>query len=228
MKRSATHSDAPRSRYLDEYSFATGHDVFGGKPPEDTIKRQVVDSGRRDQRRGALRAFFPVFLVIGSALIFIPRLLAADAPGQVTQQDLQGAFEDAQRAWGVKIPDLVKIEFVPLNNCSLGGIVPRTPHVSEVQRYDMMQTEPGIRRDFASREHSVAHYWVIRINSSCDWRHLDLDGSMQHEVGHILIGTDFHSKDRNSVMYWVVRGDRKQRITPEDRELAKGFTQEAW
>ena len=151
---------------------------------------------------------------IAVAVIFaVSCLRAASAPDQLTERDLQIAFAQAQDAWGITISAPVSLELVPLNRCPISANITRTPRVAEEQQFDIHAASDG-------REVPVTHTWVIRINSLCNWSSLDLSAIMQHEVGHILIGADYHSKNKHSVMYSVVKRGRKQIIQPEDRKLA--------
>ena len=160
----------------------------------------------------AYRSIAPV-VILSVSCLSVSDLHAASAPNQLTERDLQIAFAQAQAAWGVTINGPVSLELVPLNRCPISANITRTPRVAEEQQFDIHATSEG-------RELPVTHKWVIRINSSCNWLYLDLSGVMQHEVGHILIGPDYHSKNKHSVMYSVLKRGRKQIIQPEDRKLA--------
>jgi hypothetical protein len=63
---------------------------------------------------------------------------------------------------------------------------------------------------------STFYTYAIRVNSNCKWSHGWLDKVVAHEYGHVLIGAEYHSKDKRSIMYWIVK-DRGQLITNEDR-----------
>jgi hypothetical protein len=157
-----------------------------------------------------VRCNLPIALGV---IVSVYCLSAANAQNQLTEHDLQIAFAQAQAAWGVTINDPVSLELAPLNPCRLSANLSRAPRIAEVQPMDIHATSDD-------GELPVTREWVIRINSLCNWLYFDLSQAMQHEVGHILIGPDYHSKNKHSVMYMMLKRGREQIIQPEDRKLA--------
>lgn len=148
-----------------------------------------------------------------TTLLTLASLAIMQAATLPTEGELDAALDQARIAWGVDTSDPVRIILEPLNACHLKD----TPQIAITQRYWSVTTmtfdadEPPIT--------SKQNTFVIRVNSSCDWSKLNLTNTIIHEYGHILIGDAYHSKDRHSVMFYVVASDGEQSILPADRAL---------
>ena len=141
----------------------------------------------------------------------------AAPPDTPSAEELRSALDAAQQEWGASVH--AEIVMYPLNPCPLN--VQGTPRVADLETTKAMasiQFEDG-ENDLVSS----AVTYVIQINSQCDWhnRQLDLERSVLHEVGHILIGGTWHSSDRGSVMYKAIVKEWPQHITQEDRQKAQ-------
>ena len=126
-----------------------------------------------------------------------------------TTEELESALANAKLEWRADLPELVEFRLEPLNACDLK----QARIVAVTQPYDVITTL--VYDDGSAPAVSKTRIWIIRINSSCDWSRLDIRNVVIHEVGHILIGPDYHSADKRSVMSFLVNG--KQAILPEDR-----------
>lgn len=128
-----------------------------------------------------------------------------------TSGEIAAALASAKQEWRAELPDAVEFRLEPLNPCNLRDY----PRIAQTQPLDTITT---LTFDDGA-EPSVSHrvLWIIRLNSNCDWSRLNLRKTVIHEIGHILIGAAYHSKNRRSVMYWVVAGN--QEILAEDRAM---------
>lgn len=142
-------------------------------------------------------------LVMTCVSIFV---LAANVP---SDDEIAAALASAREAW--KATQEITVRSEPLNNCELRDI----PHIAEMQWEDVQTT---VTFDGQS---TVSHKltYVVLLNSNCDWSKLSLSQTMLHEVGHVVIGAEWHNPDRRSIMYYIVSG--KQVITPEDRAMVR-------
>lgn len=150
---------------------------------------------------------------IASILIlaaFAPSIHAATLP---TLDDLTSALANAVQEWKSSGSETIEFRFDALNSCELK----ENPTIAQTQPYDTVTT---MSFDDGS-EPVVSHkmVWLIRINSNCDWSRLNLRNTIMHELGHILVSPNYHSTNKASIMYWVVRGN--QSILPEDRAMLK-------
>ena len=120
----------------------------------------------------------------------IPALLAVllfVTPFQPTQPLLDADLARAETAWGEQT-EVLSIELKPMNACR--GLADRAGWADLVMR-------------------------TITINSECHWDEPGLLIAVEHEYGHMLLGSNVHSLDPHSVMYWQLA--RGQTITPDDR-----------
>jgi hypothetical protein len=109
-------------------------------------------------------------------------------PFAITQTTLDADLVAAQTAWGEQT-EISGISAKPMNGCK--ALADRAGWADLVMR-------------------------TITINSECRWDPEGLRIAVEHEVGHLLLGSNVHSLDPKSVMYWQLA--RGQTITPEDRE----------
>lgn len=128
-----------------------------------------------------------------------------------TQAQLASALANAKAVWGISVGP-VEVRLDPINACDMFA----TPRVAVVEVHDfhtIITYDDGTKADGGT-----TYQYVIRINSNCNWEGigLDLETTMIHEYGHLLLGAAYHSKDPRSVMYPVVRAG--QTIRPEDWE----------
>jgi hypothetical protein len=128
--------------------------------------------------------------------------------------ELEAALSSAKAEWHADLPPNILVEADWLNNCDLRNV----PQIAAMEDRWTQTTvvydgadEPTVER---------AHVYVIKINSGCDWsnRSLSLRNTVIHEVGHILLGYQYHSQNKRSIMYYVVRAGGQQILT-EDRNL---------
>lgn len=127
-----------------------------------------------------------------------------------TGAQLASALANAKAVWGV-IVGPVEVRLDPINPCDMFA----TPRVAVVEVHDfhtIITYDDGTKADGGT-----TYQYVIRINSNCNWDGigLDLETTMIHEYGHILMrDASWHSKDPRSVMYPIVNA--RQTIRPED------------
>lgn len=137
--------------------------------------------------------------------------------GPPSRAELDAAVVKAKLQWRVVFPQVVfptdiRIVAEHLNNCDLRTI-PRIAAMEdrwvETTLFFEGADDPSVSR---------SHTYVIKINSACDWYgpSLSLQNAVTHEVGHILLGYEYHSADKRSIMYYIVRGGGQQ-ILPNDR-----------
>jgi hypothetical protein len=152
----------------------------------------------------------PHLTIASLALASLALLQAATQP---TPTDLSEALTEAWMSWGVQSNQTIQLRLDPLNSCVLTEI----PTIAQTQSLDTVTT---MRFDDGS-EPEVSHHvvWVIRINSNCNWSKLNLINTITHELGHILISPNFHSKNEKSIMFWIVR--KNQSVLPEDKAMLK-------
>lgn len=152
--------------------------------------------------------------LIAAALLFSAALSAAALPHatQPADADLANALAAAKLAWGMDVP--VEIRMDNLNPCPLSPYVANRVSDLETTTTETTTTFEGSAQPVVTR----ANAYLIQLNSACDWSKLDLAAFVLHEYGHALIGGGWHSKDRHSIMYYIVSG--AQAITRQDRELA--------
>ncbi len=124
--------------------------------------------------------------------------------------EIMSALSAARVSWGYSAPDPIEIRYDALNACKLGPY--GNPVIAVTQS---LQSESTIRFDGGESDSTAGKSWVIRINSNCDWRRLDIADTILHEYGRIILGVEYKSSDVNSIMYGVVLGD--QSITADDR-----------
>jgi hypothetical protein len=128
--------------------------------------------------------------------------------------ELEAALSSARAEWHVDLPPNILVEADLLNSCDLKTI-------PQIAKMEDRWTETSVVYDGAE-EPTVqkTHIYVIKVNSGCDWsnRSLSLRNAVIHEVGHILLGYQYHSQNKRSIMYYVVRASGQQ-ILPEDRNL---------
>lgn len=149
-------------------------------------------------------------------------LCCAAAWSAPTPADMRVAFEQAQFAWGTAVSYPVEFRSEPIGPCVIGRVNRADPEGSGTPVITTQVTDTQTSLSFDEGETTtVAHELavIVRANSNCDWGRLDLAGLMIHEVGHMLIGTGYHSADRRSIMYPVVVMGGKQIIQPEDFRL---------
>lgn len=128
-----------------------------------------------------------------------------------TPDNLAAALANAKLIWGVDVPDAIVLRAEPLNACKLEGM----PHIAEIQP---VTSQTVTRFDDGSEvAMSPVVTWVIRINGNCDWSRQDLNRTIMHEYGHLVIGLAYHSADRRSIMFPVVLTDGSQAILAADR-----------
>lgn len=157
---------------------------------------------------GEVRTMKAWLLLLGS----IPSLsLSAQTP---TKAELEEKLSTAKMMWGTDVE--IGIEMKNLNSCPQGPL-----QSARIADHQITTTETTLTFDDGHRETSITKVLLIQINTACDWGKLDLLRTITHEVGHGLIGGDWHSKNPRSVMSMnVVKG---QYITAEDRERASHY-----
>lgn len=149
------------------------------------------------------------FIVV---LIFLG-LLSLESRGATPEESLiQVNLNAARAAWNVDESMHIIARTEPLNSCVLRDI----PHIAEMQWQDV-QTYISIGDGSTAVSHQLTY--VIRLNSNCDWSRVSLSQTILHEVGHVVIGADWHSSDRHSIMYYIVGG--RQSITDADRAMIR-------
>jgi hypothetical protein len=121
---------------------------------------------------------------------------------------LNSALAAAREAWGQSIAEPVEFRFDPLNSCAM-----RASHQIAVTQILDTWTTLTVEGEAPVTTHQFRY--IIRLNANCNWNKLDLSATITHEYGHILIGTDYHSQDKHSIMNWLVGG--AQTITDADR-----------
>ncbi len=145
-----------------------------------------------------------------TALILLAPLLAlAAAP---TDSDLAEYLAGAVATWGVDAAGPVRFVLDPMNPCDLHT----RPQVATMQWLDVQTT---LTFDDAPAVLTHRLTYVIHINSNCPWTPAWLRQVVLHEYGHVLLGGDWHSRNKSSIMFYVVeQKPGKQTITPEDRK----------
>lgn len=146
----------------------------------------------------------------------IPLLRAQSTP---TQEQIDAALDIAISTWGIAVP--VKVTLDAFGACPLIGhrdlAVTAFEGVDTTIKFD---DGSGFDGGIPEEKSSSARY-VIKINSRCDWNKSPLVATMLHEMGHVLIGGDYHSADPKSIMYKDVHA-YGQSITSADRaELSR-------
>ncbi len=131
-----------------------------------------------------------------------------------TQAQLNEALTRAAAAWGVRVEFPIRIEMSDLNPCNRLHNTPvvATIHVAETK------TTMRAEDDSAPPVVSVGYAYAIQVNSSCKWDEGKLQAVVTHELGHVLLGAAYHSKDRHSLMFEIVDG--AQALQAEDLRLA--------
>ncbi len=127
-----------------------------------------------------------------------------------TADDLEAALENARIAWQYDIPEPIEFRMDALNPCDLHKV----SNVAVTQVIDI-----ATALHFPEGPDEVSHElrYIIRINSNCNWDRLPLQTVITHEYGHLLLGTEYHSSNPRSIMFYVV--DKCQAITAEERSL---------
>jgi Matrixin len=125
------------------------------------------------------------------------------------QVDLDTALKSAERTWGYSVAEKIHVDMEPLNPCRA------TDHAAIVN-VQTTTTTTTTGEPAAPPVVSTVYAYTIHVNSNCKWSQAWLDNVMAHEYGHVLIGAEYHSKDKRSIMYWIVK-DRGQFVTTEDR-----------
>jgi hypothetical protein len=147
-----------------------------------------------------------------SALIFCPAAAIA-AAWTPARADLEAALNSARETWGYTITEKIQIGMEPLNPCRADT---EQSAITNVQTTTTITTTTTNGEPAAAPVARTAHSYTIRVNSNCRWSRQWLDNVVAHEYGHILIGPEYHSKDKKSIMYWIVK-DHGQFVTPDDR-----------
>lgn len=110
--------------------------------------------------------------------------------------------------WGFQVTEPIEFRWEPLNACNLR----ETPTVALTQVIDTQTTMHFDDGTSVVTEH--AYSYLIRLNSNCDWSKIPMDHVIAHEYGHILLGADYHSANKHSIMYPVVNAT--QDVMPSD------------
>lgn len=131
---------------------------------------------------------------------------------QPSADDLATALANAKAAWGVTVAEPIHIMLAPLNSCDRHGKTPEIANIRVVEKVTTVAFDDG-----SKPVTSTAYEYDILINSACRWESLNLQNTVSHEMGHVLLGAKYHSADRHSIMFPIVGG--KQRITQADRLL---------
>ncbi len=144
-------------------------------------------------------------------------LLTGPLPGAEaiapTDAEMREALRYAEGQWGLRVTSKIALDAVPLNDCN-----PARHDSYAITSVTWSQTvlkdENGAVTS-TSEPAADSYRYTIRINSACRWNPSLLGAVMTHELGHILIGAEYHSADSRSAMYWITRG-HGQRVMPED------------
>jgi predicted Zn-dependent protease len=123
---------------------------------------------------------------------------------------MQSALDFARRAWGVDAGEAISLTLEPLAVCTASD----RHEIALTQVTDITTTM--VFDDGSPSTVTHRFTYIIRINANCDWSKLHLIAAMTHEMGHVLLGAAYHSRDKRSIMYPEVR-DRGQSIMPADR-----------
>jgi predicted Zn-dependent protease len=136
----------------------------------------------------------------------------AEAP---SASEIQSALNAARIAWGTEAPAPIQLSVEALNDCRV------TRGADAVMATTQIFTEVTTETDLEtgqSHQTSRPAYYKIRVNSNCNWKSLSLQNILTHEYGHVLLGVDYHSTDKKSIMYPIVNLGPKS-VTGEDRKL---------
>lgn len=127
-------------------------------------------------------------------------------------QDMSNTLSVAKIAWGVELlPNQeIQFKFEPLNSCDI-----RVNH--ELATTQMLDYVTTTRFD-GDTPPIITHrtVYVIRINSNCRWPTKRLENVVTHEYGHLLLGSEYHSLDKHSIMFKFVGDGSEQSVTKKD------------
>lgn len=158
-------------------------------------------------RGGVHSRYFTLWgkLAIAAFLLITAAALSCRAAAP-SDDELQALLRNAEDAWGHEADGPVSISAVPMNSCvmSIGRV---TPDVSIMEWSDVLLDGKSTGKSYS-----------IRINSNCDWSKLPLATAVLHEYGHVVLGPGYHSRDRKSVMYPVIKARSGQDILAMDRK----------
>ncbi|HKD06548.1 MAG TPA: hypothetical protein VKB79_11665 [Bryobacteraceae bacterium] len=141
-------------------------------------------------------------------------LLPAAETAAPTATEMREALRYAEGQWGVRVTSEIALDLVSLNSCD------RARH--DNYAITLVTWSETVLKDENGGVVSVSpptddsYRYTIRINSQCKWNPTLLGAVMRHELGHILIGAEYHSADPGSAMYWITK-EHGQRVTDEDR-----------
>lgn len=151
-----------------------------------------------------------LFAVLAVSSAYAAKAPAIPVPFIPPSNELQSALANARTLWGMEGAEFIEFRLDPLNSCDANQV----HEIAITQSFDTVTT---LSFDDAAPEVSHKLVWIIRLNSNCDWSKLNLQNTITHELGHIIISPMYHSKNKKSVMYPIVQG--AQSILPEDRAL---------
>jgi hypothetical protein len=140
--------------------------------------------------------------------LFAAVAAAAAAP------DYAAELEAARVAWGVGVQWPVAIERGDLGGCNRLGANPSLAiiRVEEIKSWMRFEGAPAVE--------SVSYKYRIVLNEACAFSPKLLQNTITHEYGHMLLGAAYHSGDKKSIMYPVVKDGRGQQVTQADYALA--------
>ena len=123
---------------------------------------------------------------------------AAPDPWRPKQADLDAALVYAEAQWGSHA-DVFSIRFGDLSGCVALG------------------EGHGSGKPCAGWSDIRWNQRAITISESIEWTPAYLRAVVTHEYGHILRGSQTHSLDVSSIMYWIVYKNGHQKVTEQDR-----------
>jgi hypothetical protein len=141
-------------------------------------------------------------------------LLPATESFAPTDAEMREALRYAEGQWGLRVTSGIALDAVPLNDCNKGRH-DNYAITSVTWSQTVLKDENGAVIGMSAPADDSYRY-SIQINSACRWNPQLLGAVMTHELGHILIGAEYHSTDPRSAMYWTTK-ERGQKVMDDDR-----------
>lgn len=140
---------------------------------------------------------------------------AAVRAATITPGLAKRALEQALIAWREDPNMPVDLRLENIGSCRINGEdnTATTQAIDTVTKIRYESEDPAEAPVIVTNH---AYSYIIRVNTSCDWGRIDIWKIMVHEVGHLILGGEYHSQDRHSIMFKVVYAGEGQIITDTD------------
>jgi hypothetical protein len=207
------HISKDPKRFLEVVKYPDGS-IIGRITPDSHVGEysSVATAKACVKREALIRGLLALALPFVVALsIFI-----GSASAQTQGVDAGKALNVAVERWGVDLGDKVEFHYSKyMVGCKLNR---RDNYAITTVRWSQSVLKDDDGKIIAGSEQPIVYTYSIELNPSCDWNQRLLEQVMTHEYGHILIGAQYHSGNKHSIMYpYIPFGDYSQRVTDSDR-----------